>query len=228
MTSKKRDLHLIEAGIAGASGLAVYLFAVRPWHRRWGATDEEVGQAMPGDDRVENANFETTRAITIKAPPAEVWPWLAQMGQGRGGLYSYDWLENLMGLDIHSADHIVPELQNLQVGDVIALEPGGSGYHVAAIEPNRLLVLYIDGTSGGEMGGFFAKAGAASTWVYLLKELDPATTRLIVRWRARYPLTGVSDPLLFLVGLTLDPAEFIMERKMLLGIKKRAEAGGSW
>ena len=109
--------------VASAAGFAAYVFAIRPWHRRWGATDAEVSGSMPGDDLVEGANFQTTRAIDIDAPLEAVWPWLAQIGQGRGGFYSYDLLENLMGLDIHSADRILPEFQDLRVGDVIPIEP---------------------------------------------------------------------------------------------------------
>ena len=89
------------------------MLVVRPWHRRWGASDEEVGRSLPGDDLVTEANFETTRAITIDARPEEVWPWLVQIGQGRGGFYSYDLLENAMGLDIQSAGQILPQYQGL-------------------------------------------------------------------------------------------------------------------
>ena len=143
------------------------------------------------------------------------------MGQGRGGLYSYDWLENLMGLDIRSADRILPQFQDLQVGDAIALEPGGSGYRVAILEPNRLLVGYIDGQVPGEMGAVFGRLDAASTWAFLLREQPDASTRLIVRWRARWPLHRL--PVGLAIGLLLDPIEFIMEQRMMRGMKQRAE-----
>jgi hypothetical protein len=90
-----------------------YLLVVRPWMRRWGATDAEFTQSLPGDDVIAHPNYAITHAVTISAPPAAVWPWLVQMGQGRGGLYSYDWLENLIGLNIHSVDRIIAELQQL-------------------------------------------------------------------------------------------------------------------
>lgn len=219
--SKRLGLVLVCAGIAGAAGLAAYLVAVGPWHRRWGATDDEVASVMPGDESVVKPNFHTTRAIDIRAPTDRVWPWLVQMGQGRGGLYSYDWLENLMGLDIRSADRILPQFQGLKVGDAIALEPGGSGYRVAMLEPNRLLVGRIDGQVPGEMGALFGRLDAASTWAFLLQERKDASTRLIVRWRARWPL--LRSPVGLAIGLLLDPIEFIMEQRMMRGMKQRAE-----
>jgi hypothetical protein len=90
----------------------VYRLWVQPWQHRWGATDEEVGAAMPGDDLIPDA-ASTTRAISIAAPPEQVWPWLAQLGFGRAGWYSYDWIDND---GQPSADRIIPELQQLQVG----------------------------------------------------------------------------------------------------------------
>jgi hypothetical protein len=209
--------------VAGSAGLAAYLLAVRPWHRRWGASDKEVAADMPGDEMVPDANLKTTRAITIRARPETVWPWLVQIGQGRGGLYSYDLLENLMGLDIHSATRILPDLQDLQVGDRIPLEPGGGGYTVAELEPNRHLVLFTEGAGESDMDEVFRQANAASTWALLLEPLDDGVcTRLVVRWRARWDL--LSSPTSFLIGVVLDPIEFVMEQKMMKGIKQRAEA----
>jgi hypothetical protein len=92
----------------GAGATWAYLAAVRPWHLSWGATAEEARRPMPGDDEVPRAALDATRAVTIAAPPEAVWPWLVQMGQGRGGFYTYAWLENLGGMDIHNADRIVP------------------------------------------------------------------------------------------------------------------------
>lgn len=214
----------MSAGLATLTGVAVviYLRFFRPWYLRWGATDEEVEQSMPGDEEVSQANYQSTRAITIKALAAEIWPWLVQMGQGRGGFYTYTWLENLVGLRISNVDQILAEFQHLKVGDIIPLEPGGSGYRVASIEPNKLLVLVIRATDSGVMGTVMKQGNGASTWVYLLRELDSERTRLIVRWRARLKPT-IKTPSLVLISLLLAPIEFVMERKMLLGIKKRAE-----
>jgi hypothetical protein len=180
---------------------------------------------MPGDELVSEANYRTTRAITIDAPAAAVWPWLVQIGQGRGGFYSYDLLENVMGLDIHSADQIIPQWQDVQVGDIIPLEPAGGGYTVAEIVPNHHLVLYADGAGESELDEVFRRAHAASTWTFLLQELDGSHTRLVVRWRARWDL--LSSPASLLIGLMLDPIEFLMEQKMMRGIKERAEAAAS-
>ena len=208
--------------VAGAAGLVAYVLAVRPWHRRWGASDAEVAAGMPGDDLVPDANFETTRAIDIDSARDQVWPWLVQIGQGRGGFYSYDFLENMMDLDIHSADRVLPEYQDLQVGDAINIAPEGGGFTVAEIEPNRHLLLFTDGKGDSEVDEVFRQANAASTWAFLLEAPLPERTRLIVRWRARWDLR--SAPVPFITGLMLDPIEFIMEHKMMRGIKERAEA----
>ncbi len=214
----------MSAGLAILTAVAVviYMRFLRPWYLHWGATDEEVEQLMPGDEEVSQTNYQSTRAITIQARAAAIWPWLVQMGQGRGGLYSYDWIENLMGLRISNVDQILAEFQHLKVGDIIPLEPGGSGYMVAAIEPTTLLVLAARATDSGWTGTIMKMGNGASTWVYLLRELDSERTRLIVRWRMRWK-PPFKMPALVLIRLLLAPIEFVMERKMLLGIKKRAE-----
>ena len=115
-------------GIIGAIEVAFTLLLspfIRSWYNRWGATADEIGRALPGDDLVPTPRQRYTRAITINASSDAIWPWLAQMGQGRGGLYSYDWLENLIGCDIHSVDWIVPAFQDLQVGDAVRLGQKG-------------------------------------------------------------------------------------------------------
>jgi hypothetical protein len=224
---KRSSALSVLAGLAatGAAGIAVYVAAVRPWHRHWGATDGEVAREMPGDEMVTAPNFETTRAITIEARPEEVWPWLVQLGQGRGGFYSYDVLENMIGLDINSASQISPELQDLKVGDVIALMAEGDGMTVAEMVPNRHLVLFVDTEAEGPLYEVFRQASASTTWVFLLEAIDETSTRLIVRWRARWDLGR--SPMSFLTGLVLDPMEFIMGQKMMRGIKERAEAAAA-
>ena len=214
----------MSAGLATLAAVAVVIYVrfLRPWSLRWGATDEEVEQPMPGDEEVSQANYQSTRAITIKARAAETWPWLVQIGQGRGGFYTYTWLENLVDLRIANVNQILAEFQHLQVGDIIPLEPGGSGYRVASIDPNKLLVLVVRATDSGVMGTVMKQGDGASTWVYLLRELDSERTRLIIRWRARWK-PAFKTPALVLIRLLLAPLEFVMERKMLLGIKKRAE-----
>ena len=179
--------------------LLAYRLWVQPWQHRWGATDEEVRRPMPGDDLLPDATS-TTRAITITAPPEQVWPWLAQLGYGRGGWYSYDWIDND---GRPSADRILPELQQLQVGDQILMLPG-MGPRVREVEPNRSFV------AGDQEGGIWCLA------------LYPAEggCRLVSRWRVNWPLTPATA---FWILLS-DPGAFIMERKMLKGIRLRGEA----
>jgi hypothetical protein len=124
-------------GATAAGAAAAYLLA-RPWHLSWGATDQEFGDPLPGDELIANPDITATRAITIRASADQVWPWIAQLGQGRGGFY--DFLENLVGADIHSADRIVPELQDIEVGDEVLLGPK-FGYDIALLERGRSLVL---------------------------------------------------------------------------------------
>jgi hypothetical protein len=131
------------AAAAGASVIgsaAAYVLVVRPWQLRWGGTDQERDATLAGDDLIANPDLTATRAITVHAVPAQVWPWIAQLGQGRGGFYSYDALENLVGCDIHSADQIVPEWQDIKVGDQVKLHPE-FGLDVIVVEPGQALVL---------------------------------------------------------------------------------------
>jgi hypothetical protein len=220
-------LKKISIGLAAltAVALVIYVRFLRPWYLRWGATDEEVEQPMPGDEEVAQANYQSTRAITIEARPAQVWSWLVQIGYGRAGFYSYARIERALGLhELSNAEQILPEFQHLSVGDIIPLEPGGSGWRVASLEPNRLLVLALGESDGGLMGDVVMKpAHGASTWVYMLHELDNTHTRLIVRWRARLKLSLKLSPFVMFTILIIEPGVFMMERKMLLGIKQRAE-----
>jgi len=183
--------------VLGAAIPWVYFLAIRPWHRRWGATEEEARMPLPGDELVPDPGYENTRAVTIHAPAEEVWPWLAQIGQNRGGFYSYEWLENLAGCDIHNADRIHPEWQDVKAGDPLAIVRDW-GTKLAAVEPRRSLVIAGWGT-------------------YAIRPIDGRTSRLIAR--ARHPKGWASLAYL----LTVEIPHFVMERKMLLGIKERAE-----
>lgn len=206
-----------------AAATAVYALWLRPRLGRWGATDAELMRSLPGDEIVPDAKYVSTRAVTIDAGPADVWPWLVQMGQGRGGLYSYDWLENLLGLEIHSADAIVPALQTLHVGDKIRLMPPSDeidlALEVAMLEPHHALVLRTPGDPATNMQAGFPYA----SWAFVL-EAQGGVTRLIARWRADYRPDFVST---LTNHIGLEPVHFVMERKMLLGIKERAERGGT-
>jgi len=225
MADSKFKFKDIVEGIAGAAAIAATLIMpmIRLWYRKWGATDAEVHRSLPGDDLVPHPTCRYTHAITIRASAAEIWPWLVQMGQGRGGFYSYDWLENLFGLDIHSTDRIIPELQHLEVGDGIRLHPKVS-FPVAVIEPCRALVLHVRANT--QTGNTFELTDTMPekylniSWVFFLGELDEGTTRLIVRSRSDYN-PSLGNALIYRVFT--EPISFVMDRKMLLGIKERAE-----
>ena len=178
---------------------------------RWGTTADEVRSALPGDDLIPNADLMATRAITIHRPADVVWPWIAQLGQGRGGWYSYDALENLVGCDIHSADRIVPEWQHVEVGDEVRLAPEVR-LGVAVLDPGRTLVV---------RGG--VPIGKRSppydfTWAFILRDAPGGSTRLLVRERYGYQRWW-ARPLIEVAELMSQ----VMSRKMLLGIRDRAE-----
>jgi hypothetical protein len=196
---------------AAASAAAAYILVARPRQLRWGATDEESEGTLPGDDLIENPDITATRAITIRASAAQVWPWIAQLGQGRGGFYSYDFLENLVGCDIHSADRIGPEWQDVEVGDEVRFAPE-VGLAVASLDRGRSLVL-----RGGVPIGRAAPP-YDSTWAFVLRDELDKTTRLLVRERYAYKQQWAR--------LIVEPTEvlsFVMSQKMLRGIKSRAE-----
>lgn len=203
-------------GVGGVAALAAgYVFAVRPWHLRWGATDEELTERLPGDEVKPDAKIQVTHAITIDAPPEMVWKWLVQIGQGRGGFYSYDWLENLFDLRVQNAEEIRPEWQELRVGDFIRAAHKGwlagkfddkAGWFVVTLDPDRALVLRDEIEQG--------------TWAFVLKPIGERKTRFLIRARGDEPMRVGRK--LFHYGL-FEPAHFVMERKMLLTLKQRAE-----
>lgn len=210
-------------GARGAAeiGLALLLAPLRhKAYDRWGATPEETRAAMPGDELVPFPNLTSTRAVTIDAGPDRVWPWLVQIGQGRGGFYSFDALENLIGCGIHSAGRVVREWQHLKPGDLVLLAPGQAPcFRVAAADPPRSLVLAGADPRTRQVGAVPSGPGqAASTWQWTLEPLDGGRrTRLVARQRYSYPRRQA--PLWRL----LQPVDFVMEREMLRGIKARAE-----
>ena len=196
---------------------------LRRWRLRWGATEDEIRQTLPGDELVPQPKWSYTQAITIRAPAEQVWPWLAQMGQGRGGFYSYAGLENLVGCDIHNADRILPEFQNLQVGDGVRLAPQMPGFPVAIIEPGRAIVLRGDTRLGSvpvpassAKGDYFA-----TTWGFYLIPRDDGATRLVARFRSDYNVK-LANAMMYGPPL-VEPISCMMQRKMLLGIKRRVE-----
>lgn len=216
MAEDKLVSKLIGTTLAGAAGVAGYMFLMRPWHLNWGATEEERIETLPGDEILPDPEFGATHAITINAPVTDVWPWLVQIGQTRGGFYSYAWLENLVGCKMHNADRIVPEWQSLRKGDVVWLHPKAPPLPVIFVEPYRAIVLGGQGEISED-----DRIVVSGTWGLYLKEVDENTTRLIIRNRGiRRP-----GPLGWLVNyVVFEPSHFIMERRMMLGIKERAEA----
>jgi hypothetical protein len=166
---------------------------------------------------VANPKQITNRSITIRTSADRIWPWLVQLGQGRGGFYSYDWMENLAGCDIHSADRILPEYQEVSVGDRVRLGPEGYPFYtIASIEPGRALILRADAPPGEE-------PPIDETWLFYLDEVAPDRTRLIVRNRRDYEPTPGN---FVMWRVIVEPLHFIMEQRMLEGIKERAEKAG--
>lgn len=182
----------------------------------WGATPAEAGMRLPGDQLLPRADLMATRGITVAASPAQVWPWLLQLGQGRGGFYSYDALENLIGCDIHSADRIVPTWQHLAVGDEVHLHPEVA-LSVAAVEPDHALVLRGAISATGDQ----PSAPYDFTWAFVLRDDGAGTTRLLVRERYAY-LQPAAAALVEPVAVV----SFVMTQRMLRGIRDRAERVG--
>jgi len=214
---------LVGLAAAGSAAIAAYVLAIRPWHLRWGSTDEEVDLPLPGDDLLPQAKLKATHAITIQAGPAHVWPWLVQLGQGRGGFYSYDWIENSMGLDIHTTKKIHPEYQELKVGDVIPLSPDGMGVPVAILEAEKTLVLFGDTRLPGPGITPPMKAGdyLATVWSFHLIPQADGSTRLVERIFIDWNDSPTNT---FFYRVFLEPGSFIMEQKMLHGLKECAES----
>jgi len=192
------------AGLGAAAALGVYLRWIRPRVFSWGATRDEASRPMAGDELCPRPQLNATRAVTIAAPPGDIWPWLVQWGWNRAGFYSYDLLDNL---GQPSAQQILPQFQHLAVGDWVPM--GGkttpyTAYRVARLQPRTLML--------------WDKPGGS--WLWLLEPGDAGCTRLITRLRSRYAWakpTIVTELILMEIG---DP---FMMRKCLLGIRQRAE-----
>ena len=181
----------------------VYIKFIRPWQLTWGSTDEEISKSMPGDEIVTKPSFNATRAVTIFASPEKIYPWIVQMGVKRAGWYSYDMLDNL---GRPSAESILPEHQNIQIGDVIAMSPDGKqGMKVNDFKANEWMLWW---DNKGD-----------STWVWEIVVISEQQCRLITRVRTKYRL--LSSALAF--NLLIEFFDIIMMRKCMLGIKKRAE-----
>jgi len=212
--------------VAGALVLLALLnAALRPWYMSWGATDREFLRVYPGDQLAPNVLSVATRAITIQAPPAKVWPWIVQIGEDRAGFYSYTWLENLFLADMRNADRINPQWQTRQVGDTVWLTRKDR-YHgtartvIAGYEPGHTMVL-VSPSDFAKLAQYGPPIDGA--WTFILEPEGEKASRLIMRSRGRSAgwWKRAFDYFIF------DPAHFIMERGMLLGIKERAERWSS-
>ncbi len=216
-----------QAGAVAAAAAVGAWAALLPRVLTWGATDDEVVRPLPGDTLVDNPMYVTTRAITVDAPAAAVWPWLVQLGQNRGGFYTYDVLENLMGLDIHSAERIHDEWQHLrQDVDFLTLDKDGvMTMTIRVLEPERAFVVVAGAPGAAPQGpGDFFRGEIAFSWGFYLEPLDERTTRLIIRSRAAWADTTAAK---LAKPVMLEPAHFFMEERMLRGIRDRAEAAHS-
>jgi hypothetical protein len=208
--------HRVASTLATATILyTAVVIAARPWYMHWGTSSVERDAPLPGDSLVAVANYRSDHAITIHAPADSVWPWLAQLGQDRGGFYSYDRLERLIGDDVHNADRIHAEWQTVQPGDLVrAVQPdylGGLlgrdvGWRVVEVVPGRALVLQGWGA-------------------FVVRPIDSTTTRLHIRIRGDGEPRFISAAIGPFGLLVFEPAHFIMQRRMLIGIRARAERG---
>lgn len=183
--------------LLGAAVTALYGFVIRPWHLSWGAEPADEKRELPGDELLPEDGTRILHAVTIDAPVEEVWPWLAQLGQDRAGFYSYEWLENLAGCKMENADRIHPEWQHRQLGETVHLHPAG-GLRVSVFEPGRAV-------------------GLAGWGTFVLVPVGASRTRLIARGGVPRGVAAASYAAL------MEIPHFLMERRMLLGIKKRAE-----
>lgn len=208
---RSTPLKVILIAIIAYTGTVI---ALRPWYSSWGTTRSERQMVMIGDPPLGESHFRIDHAVTINAPVDSVWPWLAQIGQDRGGFYSYDWLERAFGADIRNASAIVPAWQTRNVGEKVrVVQPtflGGIlgrdlGWKITQVEPGRALVLE-------DWGAF------------VVDPIDARSSRLHIRTRGPGIPTVAGIALSPISLLTFEPAHFIMERGMLLGIKKRAES----
>lgn len=234
----QHDLKHIADGVVGAAAIASTVLAnplLRAFYRKWGATEHEAHKPLSGDSLIPNPRMQYTRAISIAAPPEDVWPWLIQIGYGRAGWYSYDVLEDVAGagqfVDGESAERVVPELQKLNVGDQIKLHEALS-FRVHTLDPPRVMILadarnattndsYVPGKDPQPEDFVHA------SWTFVLEDPEDLElpefeggTRLLIRWRLDYTPTRAHD---IMWKAFVEPINFVMERKMMLGLKKRAE-----
>ena len=211
--------HVGAATLALAGGYLALLVGARRWHQHWGATDQETARPLPGDDLIASSKLDSTHAITIHAPAAQVWPWLAQMGyEDRAGTYSYDLFERSIGRNL---DWLDPTISPLAAGGTMPFAPG-MPMTVAVADPPHALVLWqvTSANKAIDPAGPWEDDYVAWSWAFVLEPVDPATTRLLVRMRVGYRPAVKWAPYMWLL---VEPAHFVMGRRQLLGLRDRAE-----
>ena len=206
--------------LAVASAVGAYSLALRPWHLRWGATDAEITRRWPGDDLVVDPSTRAVRAVTVAAPPARVWPWIMQVGRERGGFYSYTWLEKLIGADIRNVYQLIPGLPDRQAGDTVWMAPrdrfgGRARMIVAQVHFQRSMVL----VPPADPERVRREGVAEGVWSFNLEPAPDHATRLVMLSLTARP--RITDRVYW------EPAHFVMERRMMLTIKRLAERSGA-
>ncbi|MFC1951073.1 hypothetical protein ACFLXN_01525 [Chloroflexota bacterium] len=220
-----RILKNVWEAICGASLMFILIIlpCLRSKLRRWGSTEGELGRELPGDELVKNVKGWYNHAITIKAAPADVWPWIVQLGQNKGGFYTYELLENIAGCKIHNAAAIVSEFQGTKVGDKVMMHPKAAPYIVAVIDPGRAFVLRLrfnlENNETVDAAEPLPPKYQDSSWLFFVEEMADGTTRMITRSRNDWTQSKTNTFFYGLFGII----SLVMDRKMLKGIRKRAE-----
>jgi hypothetical protein len=196
-------IHPIPALLIFVALWGLFLVVLHPWFMNWGSTPEEQAMVLPGDTAPPDTYF--TRAITIGAPASEVWPWLLAIGQDRAGFLSNDYLENLTGADIHNADALRPEWQQRALGDRVPMASPGLRALGGDVTSTTILLLEPERAIANTPGRF------------VLLSAGGASTRLLLRESLNDPIRSGA------AWLVWDPMHFVMEQRMLQGVKERAE-----
>jgi hypothetical protein len=224
-----RLLRNIWEGICGASFIFVLIILpfLRSKYRKWGSTEEELSRKLPGDDLIDNINGGCNQAITIKAALTDVWPWIVQLGQNKGGFYTYELLENITGCKIRNADVIIPEFQDMAVGDKVMMHPTMAPLIVIAIDPGKSFTTRLrynmENYETLDPSEPLPPKYHDGTWLFYLEATLEGGTRLITRVTHVWNQSKMNRFLFGLMGII----EMVMNRKMLKGIRKRAEKASS-
>ena len=208
--AKSRIGRVLEAtgGVFLITACVIFRPLMRRWYSRWGATDEELVRKLPGDEYISCLRAGYTQAVGIKAAADSVWPWVVQIGQGRAGYYSYELLENMVGCNIHNVERVMPEHQDIKVGDGLIMHPKAPVVPVAIVKPVEALVY------GGKQD-----ENTSNVWTFHLCQ-EQGTTRLISRWSADFKPVFLNN---VIYKFLVEPIGAVMQRKMLLEIKRLAE-----